>query len=95
MTGQGCRGDQPLCPVSCPNAAPPRRGVVVFAGIEGTRPVLMASLGRRLWPLAPFEARRTVVGWDGRPSGNDLARARGALRHPPLQGWMYIDVAGA
>jgi DNA repair protein RadA/Sms len=64
MTGRG------LAQVTNPSAlflserGTPSPGSVVFAGVEGTRPVLV-ELQALVAPSPHSQARRTVVGWDG------------------------------
>ena len=55
-------------------------GSAVFAGIEGTRPLLV-EIQALVAPAAPGTARRTVVGWDCGPPRHGPRRPRIALRH--------------
>ncbi len=93
MTGAG------LAEVANPSAlflterASPPPGSVVFAGIEGTRPLLV-EFQALVAPSAPGQARRSVVGWDGGRLAMILAvlEARCGI---PFQGMdVYLNVAG-
>ncbi len=81
MTGAG------LAEVANPSAlflserGDPSPGSAVFAGIEGTRPVLV-EFQALVAPTPHSQPRRTVVGWDARTACHDPGRTRGALRHP-------------
>ncbi len=55
-------------------------GSAVFAGVEGTRPLLV-EIQALVAPSAPGSARRTVIGWDARPPRHGARRPRVALRH--------------
>jgi DNA repair protein RadA/Sms len=57
------RGQEPLGPLPR-RPGQPRPGSVVFAGIEGTRPIL-CEIQALVAPSAPGQSRRSVVGWDG------------------------------
>ncbi len=54
-------------------------GSAVFAGIEGTRPVLV-EFQALVAPSALGTPRRAVVGWDTEPAGHGAGRAGRALR---------------
>ena len=54
-------------------------GACVFAGIEGTRPVLV-EIQALVSPSSLGTPRRAVVGWDYEPAGHGAGRAGGALR---------------
>ena len=93
MTGQG------LAEVANPSAlfladrearAP---GAVVFAGVEGTRPVLV-EFQALVAPTPTPQARRTVVGWDGNRLAMILAvlEARCGIPFAGLD--VYLNVAG-
>ena len=93
MTGQG------LAEVTNPSAlflserGQPSPGSVVFAGIEGTRPVL-CELQALVAPSPHSQPRRTVVGWDGGRLAMILAvlEARCGI---PFNGMdVYLNVAG-
>lgn len=71
----------------------PAPGAVVFAGIEGTRPVL-CELQALVAPSALANARRTVVGWDSGRLSMILAvlEARCGIPFTGLD--VYLNVAG-
>jgi DNA repair protein RadA/Sms len=71
----------------------PSPGSVVFAGIEGTRPVLV-ELQALVAPSPQSQARRTVVGWDGGRLAMILAvlEARCGIPFTGLD--VYLNVAG-
>ena len=93
MTGAG------LAEVTNPSAlflserSQPSAGSVVFAGIEGTRPVLV-ELQALVAPSPHSQARRTVVGWDGGRLAMILAvlEARCGIPFAGLD--VYLNVAG-
>lgn len=93
MTGAG------LAEVANPSALflsgreAPAPGAVVFAGIEGTRPVL-CELQALVAPSALANARRTVVGWDSGRLSMILAvlEARCGIPFTGLD--VYLNVAG-
>lgn len=93
MTGTG------LAEVSNPSALflsdreTPQPGSVVFAGIEGTRPVLV-EFQALVAPSPHSQARRTVVGWDGSRLAMILAvlEARCGIPFAGLD--VYLNVAG-
>ncbi len=93
MTGQG------LAEVTNPSAlflserGKPSPGSVVFAGIEGTRPVLV-ELQALVAPTPHSQPRRTVVGWDGGRLAMILAvlEARCGIPFAGLD--VYLNVAG-
>ena len=93
MTGAG------LAEVTNPSAlflserGQPSAGSVVFAGIEGTRPVLV-ELQALVAPSPHSQARRTVVGWDGGRLAMILAvlEARCGIPFAGLD--VYLNVAG-
>ncbi len=93
MTGQG------LAEVTNPSAlflserGQPSPGSVVFAGIEGTRPVL-CELQALVAPSPHSQPRRTVVGWDGGRLAMILAvlEARCGIPFAGLD--VYLNVAG-
>jgi DNA repair protein RadA/Sms len=68
-------------------------GSAVFAGLEGTRPVLM-EIQALLSPNPGGSPRRSVLGWDGGRLGMLLAvlESRGGLRL--AQHDVYLNVAG-
>ena len=93
MTGAG------LAEVTNPSAlflserGEPAAGSVVFAGIEGTRPVLV-ELQALVAPSPHSQARRTVVGWDSGRLAMILAvlEARCGIPFAGLD--VYLNVAG-
>ncbi len=93
MTGEG------LAEVSNPSALflsdreEPAPGSVVFAGIEGTRPLLV-EFQALVAPSPHSQARRTVVGWDGSRLAMILAvlEARCGIPFTGLD--VYLNVAG-
>jgi DNA repair protein RadA/Sms len=93
MTGAG------LAEVANPSAlflserGTPSPGSVVFAGIEGTRPVLV-ELQALVAPTPHSQPRRTVVGWDGGRLAMILAvlEARCGIPFAGLD--VYLNVAG-
>jgi DNA repair protein RadA/Sms len=93
MTGAG------LAEVTNPSALflstreEPAPGSVVFAGIEGTRPVLV-EFQALVAPSAPGQTRRSVVGWDGSRLAMILAvlEARCGIPFTGLD--VYLNVAG-
>jgi len=68
-------------------------GSAVFAGIEGTRPIL-AEIQALVAPSAPGSARRTVVGWDAGRLAMILAvlESRCGIGFGPSD--VYVSVAG-
>ncbi|MFV0358162.1 DNA repair protein RadA [Tropicimonas sp.] len=68
-------------------------GAVVFAGVEGTRPLLV-EFQALVAPSPTPQARRTVVGWDGGRLAMILAvlEARCAIPFAGLD--VYLNVAG-
>ena len=68
-------------------------GSAVFAGIEGTRPVLV-EIQALLAPNPQGSPRRSVIGWDGGRLGMLLAvlEARGGLRLGGTD--VYLNIAG-
>ncbi len=93
MTGDG------LCEVTNPSALflgehdTPTPGAVVFAGIEGTRP-LLSEIQALVSPAPAGQARRSVVGWDGSRLAMILAvlEARCGIPFAGLD--VYLNVAG-
>ncbi len=93
MTGGG------LAQVSNPSALflsdreTPQPGSVVFAGIEGTRPVLV-EFQALVAPSPHSQARRTVVGWDGARLAMILAVLEARCGIPFAGRDVYLNVAG-
>ena len=71
----------------------PSPGTVVFAGIEGTRP-LLSEIQALVSPAPAGQARRSVVGWDGGRLAMILAvlEARCGIPFAGLD--VYLNVAG-
>ncbi|MBS0122896.1 DNA repair protein RadA [Thetidibacter halocola] len=93
MTGAG------LAEVSNPSAlflserGGPTPGSVVFAGIEGTRPVLV-EFQALVAPSPHSQARRSVVGWDGGRLAMILAVLESRCGIPFAGLDVYLNVAG-
>ncbi len=93
MTGQG------LAEVANPSALflserdTATSGSAVFAGIEGTRPILV-EIQALVAPAAPGAARRTVVGWDGGRLAMILAVLEARLGIGFAGSDVYLNVAG-
>lgn len=93
MTGMG------LAEVTNPSALflsdreTPAPGSVVFAGIEGTRPVLV-EIQALVAPSSLSQPRRAVVGWDGGRLSMILAvlEARAGISFAGLD--VYLNIAG-
>jgi DNA repair protein RadA/Sms len=93
MTGGG------LAEVTNPSAlflserGEPSPGSVVFAGIEGTRPVLV-ELQALVAPTPHSQPRRSVVGWDGSRLAMILAVLESRCGIPFSGLDVYLNVAG-
>jgi DNA repair protein RadA/Sms len=93
MTGAG------LAEVANPSALflserdTPAAGSVVFAGIEGTRPVL-CEIQALVAPAPAGQARRSVVGWDGGRLNMILAVLEARCGIPFAGMDVYLNVAG-
>jgi DNA repair protein RadA/Sms len=93
MTGSG------LSQVTNPSAlflserSTPSPGSVVFAGVEGTRPVLV-ELQALVAPSPHSQPRRTVVGWDGGRLAMILAVLEARVGIPFTGLDVYLNVAG-
>ncbi len=68
-------------------------GAVVFAGVEGTRPVLV-EFQALVAPSPTPQARRTVVGWDGSRLAMILAVLESRCGIPFAGLDVYLNVAG-
>ena len=71
----------------------PSPGSVVFAGVEGTRPVLV-ELQALVAPSPHSQPRRTVVGWDGGRLAMILAVLEARVGIPFTGLDVYLNVAG-
>ena len=71
----------------------PSPGSVVFAGIEGTRPVLV-ELQALVAPSPHSQPRRSVVGWDGSRLAMILAVLESRCGIPFAGLDVYLNVAG-
>lgn len=71
----------------------PVSGAVVFAGIEGTRPIL-AEIQALVTPTAVPSPRRAVVGWDPQRLAMVLAVLETRCRIPLSGRDVYLSVAG-
>ncbi|WP_163850968.1 DNA repair protein RadA [Pseudooceanicola aestuarii] len=71
----------------------PSPGSVVFAGIEGTRPVLV-EVQALVSPTPHSQARRSVVGWDGGRLAMILAVLESRCGIPFAGLDVYLNVAG-
>ncbi|MBT3466471.1 MAG: DNA repair protein RadA [Rhodobacteraceae bacterium] len=93
MTGRG------LSQVTNPSAlflserGEPSPGSVVFAGVEGTRPVLV-EIQALVAPSPHSQPRRTVVGWDGGRLAMILAVLESRCGIPFTGLDVYLNVAG-
>jgi len=93
MTGRG------LSEVSNPSAlflserSVPSPGSVVFAGIEGTRPLLV-ELQALVAPTPHAQPRRSVIGWDGGRLAMILAVLEARCGIPFTGMDVYLNVAG-
>ncbi|MGI9389232.1 MAG: DNA repair protein RadA [Boseongicola sp.] len=93
MTGAG------LAEVANPSALflsdrdEPTAGSVVFAGIEGTRP-LLCEFQALVAPAPAGQARRSVVGWDGTRLAMILAVLESRCGIPFAGMDVYLNVAG-
>ena len=84
--------DRGLMPVANPSALflgaregrESAAGSAVFAGMEGTRPLLV-EIQALVAPSAFATPRRAVVGWDNRPPAHDPGRARDPVRGCPCR----------
>ncbi len=91
--------DAGLAEVSNPSALflserdAPAAGSVVFAGIEGTRPVLV-EFQALVAPTPHSQPRRTVVGWDGGRLAMILAVLESRCGIPFAGLDVYLNVAG-
>jgi len=93
MTGSGLEEVTNPSALFLSERGEPSPGSVVFAGIEGTRPVLV-ELQALVAPTPHSQPRRTVVGWDGGRLAMILAvlEARCGIPFAGLD--VYLNVAG-
>ena len=93
MTGEGLREVLNPSALFLSERDEPAPGAVVFAGVEGTRPVLV-EFQALVAPSPHAQARRTVVGWDGSRLAMILAvlEARCGIPFAGLD--VYLNVAG-
>ncbi|UOA27587.1 DNA repair protein RadA [Pseudosulfitobacter sp. DSM 107133] len=93
MTGRGLEQVTNPSALFLSERGRPSAGSVVFAGIEGTRPVLV-ELQALVAPSPHSQPRRTVVGWDGGRLAMILAvlEARCGIPFAGLD--VYLNVAG-
>ncbi len=93
MTGRGLEEVTNPSALFLSERGAPSAGSVVFAGIEGTRPVLV-ELQALVAPSPHSQPRRTVVGWDGGRLAMILAvlEARCGIPFAGLD--VYLNVAG-
>ena len=93
MTGAGLAEVENPSALFLSDRESPQPGSVVFAGIEGTRPVLV-EFQALVAPSPHSQARRTVVGWDGGRLAMILAvlEARCGIPFAGLD--VYLNVAG-
>ncbi|MEO1789257.1 MAG: DNA repair protein RadA, partial [Pseudomonadota bacterium] len=93
MTGSGLAEVANPSALFLANRESPAPGSVVFAGIEGTRPVL-CELQALVAPTPHSQPRRSVVGWDGGRLAMILAvlEARCGIPFAGLD--VYLNVAG-
>jgi DNA repair protein RadA/Sms len=93
MTGKGLAEVRNPSALFLSERGQPAPGSVVFAGIEGTRPVL-CEIQALVAPAPHGQPRRSVVGWDGTRLAMILAvlEARCGLPFAGLD--VYLNVAG-
>jgi DNA repair protein RadA/Sms len=93
MTGRGLEEVANPSALFLSERGEPSPGSVVFAGVEGTRPVLV-EFQALVAPSPHAQARRTVVGWDGGRLAMILAvlEARCGIPFAGLD--VYLNVAG-
>ncbi len=93
MTSAGLRGVADPSSLFLPGRETPAPGSVAFAGIEGTRPLLV-EIQALVAPSAYSTARRTVVGWDSGRLAMTLAvlEARCGLGFAGQD--VYLNIAG-
>ena len=93
MTGRGLEEVRNPSALFLSERGEPAPGSVVYAGIEGTRPVLM-ELQALVAPTPHSQPRRTVVGWDGGRLAMILAVLEARCGVPFTGLDVYLNVAG-
>ncbi|MEM9581065.1 MAG: DNA repair protein RadA, partial [Pseudomonadota bacterium] len=93
MTGSGLAQVQNPSALFLSERGTPSPGSVVFAGVEGTRPVLV-ELQALVAPSPHSQPRRTVVGWDGGRLAMILAVLEARVGIPFTGLDVYLNVAG-
>ena len=93
MTGQGLEQVTNPSALFLSERGTPSPGSVVFAGVEGTRPVLV-ELQALVAPSPHSQARRTVVGWDSGRLAMILAVLESRCGIPFAGLDVYLNVAG-
>jgi DNA repair protein RadA/Sms len=93
MTGRGLEQVTNPSALFLSERGTPSPGSVVFAGVEGTRPVLV-ELQALVAPSPHSQARRTVVGWDGGRLAMILAVLESRCGIPFAGLDVYLNVAG-
>jgi DNA repair protein RadA/Sms len=93
MTGKGLAEVRNPSALFLSERGKPASGSVVFAGIEGTRPML-CEIQALVAPSPTAQPRRSVVGWDGGRLAMILAvlEARSGIAFAGLD--VYLNVAG-
>ncbi|MGD9538883.1 MAG: DNA repair protein RadA [Alphaproteobacteria bacterium] len=93
MTGSGLKEVSNPSSLFLPEDRPPVSGTAIFAGIEGTRPLLV-EIQALVVPAPPGSPRRTVVGWDSGRLAMVLAvlEARAGLAFGGYD--VFLNVAG-
>jgi DNA repair protein RadA/Sms len=93
MTGRGLEQVTNPSALFLSERGKPSPGSVVFAGVEGTRPVLV-ELQALVAPSPHSQARRTVVGWDSGRLAMILAVLESRCGIPFAGLDVYLNVAG-
>ena len=93
MTGKGLAEVANPSELFLSSRGTPSPGSVVFAGIEGTRPVLV-ELQALVAPTPHSQPRRAVVGWDGARLAMILAVLESRCGIPFAGLDVYLNVAG-
>ncbi len=93
MTGKGLAEVKNPSALFLSDRGNPAPGSVVFAGIEGTRPIL-CEIQALVSPAPQGQARRSVVGWDGGRLAMILAVLESRCGIPFAGLDVYLNVAG-